>query len=118
MFLLRICVPCICGLDVQNWGFILVDFSFDECPSPSDLITFGWKSVLLDIRIATLDCFVGSCSCKTDFFQTLLLVFIFFAGVCFLYKAEWWKSCLCVLHLSLYNFIGEMSLLILRDIND
>ena len=35
--------------------FPLVEWSFDELkwPSPSHLITFGWKSILLDIRMAT-----------------------------------------------------------------
>ena len=84
MFALRLnffpkCVcPCIWDTDVHNWEFLLVDFSFDECIM-SVLICFevlGWKSILLDIRMATLACFLGSFAWKK--FSSLLLWGSFF----------------------------------------
>ena len=48
------------SVDIQNCEFLLVDFTFDEykVSSLSFLITLGWKSILLDIRMATLACFL------------------------------------------------------------
>lgn len=46
------------AIDVQNWDFILVNFSFDEWLFPSFLITFCWKSILLASRMATPACFL------------------------------------------------------------
>ena len=50
------------GLRVHLIGFFpLMSL---KCYSPSFLITFGCKSSLLDIRMATLDCFLGPVSWK------------------------------------------------------
>jgi hypothetical protein len=50
--------PCIWSIDVQNKEFIFMSFSFDEnvVSSPYFLITFGWKTFLLDIIMATPVC--------------------------------------------------------------
>jgi hypothetical protein len=71
MFLSWMWVPCIWYTDVQNWH-IMLDFSFDEYEVifPSLLITFGWKSILLDIRVPTLACILGPFFWK-PFFQSL-----------------------------------------------
>ena len=42
-------------------------------PSLSHLITFGWKSILLNIRMELPTCFLGPFACKTFFFSCLLL---------------------------------------------
>ena len=47
------------GIDVQDQDLLLVEFPFDEYKVSSYLITFGWKSILLDIRMATPACFLG-----------------------------------------------------------
>jgi hypothetical protein len=74
--------PCIWSIDVQNLEFILVGFPFDEYEVSFRifffLITFGWKSILFDIRMAILGCFFGTFSEKT-FFSLLL----------------WFSVCLC-----------------------
>ena len=57
--------PWIWSIDVQNWEFILVDFSFDEYEvSLSFLITFCWKSIVFSIRMATPAFFLGPFSWK------------------------------------------------------
>jgi hypothetical protein len=44
-------------IDMSSWWiFNLVSM---KCPSPSLLINFGSKSILLDIRMATPACFLG-----------------------------------------------------------
>ena len=60
-----------------------------KCPSPSLLIDFGLNSSLLDIRIATPSCFLGSFDWK-NLFPTLYseVMSIFEVEVCFLYAEE------------------------------
>jgi hypothetical protein len=62
-----------------------------KSPSTSILVTFGWKSILLDIRMATPARFFGLFAWK-PFFQPFTLysevVSIFVAEVYFLYTAE------------------------------
>ena len=65
--------PCIWGIGVQNWEF-LVDFPLMSMkyPSLSFLMTFGWTSILFDIRMATSICFLGPFAWKF-FFQPFIL---------------------------------------------
>ena len=88
-----------------------------QCPSPSFLITFGWKSILLDIRMATPACFLGPFAWKL-FFPTF-----YFEGIsvfdsvfsCMQQNAGSW---LHIQSVGLCPFIGELSPLMLRDIRD
>lgn len=68
----------------------MMDFSYDEyevCPSPTLLIDFGLKYILLDIKLATLACFLGSFAWKI-FFNPLLSGNVYFdIEVYFLYAA-------------------------------
>lgn len=55
-------MPLYWGIDVQNLDFISIDFfpsMSRKYSSPSLFITFGVKSILLDIGVATLSGFVG-----------------------------------------------------------
>ena len=66
--------PCIWSIYVQNWEF-LVDFSLDEYEMPylNFLITFGWKSILFDIRMAIPACFLELFPWKIVFFEVVCL---------------------------------------------
>ena len=61
-----------------------------NCPSPSLLINFSSKSILLDIIMATPACFLGPFVWKIfpGLYSEVLSVLV--AKVCFLYAAEWW----------------------------
>lgn len=74
------------------------------------LITFGLKSILLNIKMATPACLLGSFGWST-FFRIL------YGQVSFLCAAEEWILN-SSLFLNLYLFIGELSRLMLRNIND
>ena len=80
-----------------------------KCPSPSLLVDFCLKSILLDIRITIPACFLGPVDWKT--FPTLYseVISVFEVEVCFLHTAKGGSLCL---------FIGELGPLMLRDIND
>ena len=52
-------------IEILSWLiFPLMNMKY---PSSSYLITFGWKSILLDIRMATLACFLKPFAWKTFF---------------------------------------------------
>ena len=96
---------------------MLVDFAIDEYEM-SFPICFGWKSILLDIRMATPVCFLWLFSWKTFFpARYAEVMFIIVAEVCFCMQQND-ESCLCIQSVSLCLFIGELSPLMLRDIND
>ena len=61
------------------------------CPSPSLLINFGLRSILLGIKIATPACLLGTFAWKI-FFPILYpeVMSIIDVEVCFLYAAEKW----------------------------
>jgi hypothetical protein len=86
--------------------------------SPSLLITFGWKSVSLDIRMAAPACFLGPFAWKT-FFQPFtlryLLSLLLRSVYCMLQNDE---SCLCIQAITLCLFIRELIPLVLRDIKE
>jgi hypothetical protein len=87
-------------------------------PSPSFLITFGYKSILLDIGITTPPCFLGPFAWKI--FSILLL----WGNIC-LWLWSMFSVCSKILDpiyissLLAYVFLlGELSPLMLRDIRD
>ena len=89
-----------------------------KCPSPSLLIDFSLKSVLLDIRMATPACFLGPFAWKT-FSQPFTLSRCLSLWLrCVSCKQQNVGSCFHIQSLSLFLFIGELSPLILSDIND
>ena len=89
-----------------------------KCPSPSLLIDFSLKSILLDIRTAIPCCFLGPFAWKT-FFQPFTLSRCLSLWLrCVSRKQQSVGSCCRIQSLSLCLFIGELSPLILNDIND
>ena len=89
-----------------------------KCPSQSLLIDFSLKSVLLDIRMATPPCFLGPFAWKT-FSQPFTLSRCLSLWLrCVSCKQQNVGSCFHIQSLSLCLFIGELSPLILSDIND
>ena len=79
-----------------------------KCPSPSLLITFGWKSIFMDVRIATLACFLGPFSGKTFSYTVLASVFV----------TEIVSYMLDPIYVSILSACGivELSLLMFQDI--
>ena len=89
-----------------------------KCPSPSLLIDFSLKSILLDIRMATPACFLCPFAWKT-FSQPFTLSRCLSLWLrCVSCKQQNVGSCFRIQSLSLTLFIGELSPLILSDIND
>ena len=82
--------PRIWSINVQNWEFPLVDFSFDEyeVSVPIFLITFAWMSILFSIRMATPTCVLGPFVWKNcpAFYSEVVSVFV--TVVHFLYAAK------------------------------
>ena len=68
------------------WNFLLMRMKY---PSLYPLFNYGWKCILLYIRMAAPACFLDSLE---NFFPAFYfeVVSIFIAEVCFLYAAEWW----------------------------
>ena len=88
-----------------------------KCPSLSLLTDFSLKSILLDSRIATPTCFLGPFDWKTFFQPFTQVMSVFEIKVYFLYNQKA-GSCFHIHSLSLCLFIGKLSPLIVRDIND
>ena len=89
-----------------------------KCPFLSLLIDFSLKSTLLDIRMATPACFLGPFAWKT-FSQPFILSRCLSLWLrCVSCKPQNVGSCFRIQSLSLCLFIGELSPLILSDIND
>ena len=85
---------------------------------PFLLIDFSLKSILLDIRMATPACFLGPFAWKT-FSQPFTLSRCLSLWLrCVSCKQQNVGSCFRIQSLSLCLFIGELSPLILSDIND
>ena len=120
MFLLHMRVPLYLGHRCSVLRFPLDGFFLWlilKCPSLSLFIDFSLKSILLDIRIATQACFLGSFD--WNFFPNTLLwgnVCLWGWGV-FLACSRRMDS-VFVSNLLACLFIGELSSFILRDIND
>jgi hypothetical protein len=60
-----------------------------QCPSSSFLITFNWKSILLNIRMATLAWFLGSFAWKNFF-------------------SLWFSGSVCVCHWGVFPVCSKM----------
>jgi hypothetical protein len=110
------------GVWYVEWHDFLLDWFFPlmKFPSQSCLTNFGWKSVLLDIRMATPACF-GEHSLGRIYYSLLLWdsVCLCHWGV-LLICCKIDLACLSSL-LEYFGFVGffkELSLLILRDIKD
>jgi hypothetical protein len=82
------------------------------------LITLGWKSILLDIRMATLGYFFRSFAWKIVFQPFILRYFLSFSPRWVSCKQQNVGSCLCNQFVSLCLFIVELSPLIFRDIKE
>ena len=87
-----------------------------KCTSLSFLITLGWKSILFNIRMASLPCFFRLFALKI-FFQPFTL------RQCLSFSLRWVSckqqnvgSCLCSQSISLCLFIGKLSPSMLRNI--
>ena len=112
--------PCIWTIDVQNWEFILVNFTFDkyEVSLLIFFLNFMWKVISFDIRMATPSCFLVPFIWKM--FSSLLL----WGTVC-LWPWGGFPVCsnmlgpvyITSLLVSVF-FRRELSPLILRDINE
>ena len=89
-----------------------------KCPFPSLLIDFSLKSILLEIRMTTLTCFLGPFAWKTFSQHFTLSRWLSLWLKCISCKQQNVGSCFCIQSLSLCLFIGELSPLILSDIND
>jgi hypothetical protein len=76
---------------IETFSWYIFPLMSIKYPSWSCLITFGWTSVLLDIRIVTPACFLGQFAWKT-FFSALYCEVVsgFVTNVCFLYAAKCW----------------------------
>jgi hypothetical protein len=90
-----------------------------KCPTPSHLITFGYKSILLDIRMATTACFLGSFAWKPfcqSFSLKQFLSLLFWCVSCMQQNAGY---CLHIQDLLAYVFFyWGIKSVILRDIKD
>ena len=89
-----------------------------KCPSLSFLMTLGWKSILLDIRMATPACFFRPFAWKIVFQPFTLRQCLSFSLRWVSCQQQKVGSCFCSQSVSLCHFIGELSLLILRDIKE
>ena len=89
-----------------------------KCPSPSLLIDFSLKSVLLDIRMATPACFLGPFAWKNFSQPFTLSRCLSLCLRCVSCTQQNVGSCFRIQSLSLCLFIGELRPLILSDIND
>ena len=115
VLLLQKWVICVWGINIKNWNVIFVDFSFDEyIVFPIFLIIFGLKSILLDIWIVIPDCF-HPFMWKIIFQSFTLRQFIsLILRHIDMEDGSWFY----INFASLYTFIGKLSPLMLRDIDD
>ena len=80
--------------------------------------SFGWKSILLDNRMATPICFLGPFA--WEIFSSLLLqiVSVFVADVYFPVCSKMLEATCIYSLLAIVFFIGELNQMILRDLRD
>jgi hypothetical protein len=88
---------------LKFWNLKLVELIFSE------------KSVLLDIAKATPSCFLLG-KPFSAFYSEVISIFV--AEVCFLCAVQFWILFVHPYSVSLCLFIGQLSPLIMRDIND
>lgn len=91
---------------MSSW--LIFPFMSMKYPSPSLLVNFGWKSILVDNAHTSLS--LGSI-CLGNLFLTLYskAMSIFDIEVCFLYATEWFD----IHSVNLYLFIVELMLVVL-----
>ena len=89
-----------------------------KCPSSYLLIDFNLKSILLDIRIATPACFLGPFDWKIFSQPFTLRECLSLRWRCVSCMQQKDGSCFHIHSVSVCLFIGELSPLILRNIND
>jgi hypothetical protein len=103
---------------IETFSWWIFPLMKNRCPSLSHLITFGWKSILLDIMISTPDCFLRPFAWMIffhPFTHRYLLSLLLWCVSC---MQQNFKSCLPFQSVSLSLFMGELNPLILRDIKD
>ena len=103
---------------IENSSWMIWPLMCMKWPSVSFLITLGWKSILLDIRMTTPACFFSPFAYK-------LFSSLSFWGSVYLFPWDGFPvsskmlGSVCVASLLVYVFfIGELSPLILRDIKE
>lgn len=97
------------------WIFPLMNM---KCSSPSPLLTFDRKSILLDIMMATPACFLGPFAWKTFFHPFTLILCLPLLLWCFSCMQQNAGTCLHFQSVSLCLFIDESSSSILRGIKE
>jgi hypothetical protein len=107
-----LCVPWLWWIDGQNWDFNLLDFPLICMETHLFYYYFGWKSILLDVRMATtLACFLGPFAWK-QWDRVCLCSWAVFSVFSRMMNSLYISSLLaCVF------FIGKLSPLTLRNIN-
>jgi hypothetical protein len=97
------------------WIFPLMSM---KCPSMSLLISFGLNSILLDIRVATPACFLGTFALKIFFQVFTLRKYLPLTLRCVCGVQQNYGEYFCIHSVSLFFFlIEELNPLILTDIN-
>ena len=89
-----------------------------KCPSLSFLLTLCWKSILFNIRMATLACFFGTFARKIGFQPFTLRYYLSLSLRCVSCMQQNVGTCLRSQSVSLCLFIRELSPLIIRDITE
>jgi hypothetical protein len=98
-FLLWMWMPLHLGIDVQDWDFLLVDFSFDEyeVSFPISFGNFWLKAYFIRYWNDNSSLFFGTIFLE-NFFPAFYseVVSVFISEVCFLYVSECWILCLFI----------------------
>ena len=81
----------------------------------SYLSNFGFKCILLDVRMAIPTCFLGQL-CLENLIQPLRCLSLMLKNLSWMQQKD--GSCFCIHSITLCLCIGELSPLILRDINN
>jgi hypothetical protein len=103
---------------IETFSWWILSLMYMKYPSSSCLVTFGWKSILLYIKMATPYCFLVPFSWDTFFYpfilRSCLMLLLRFVSC----MQQNTGSCLSILSVSFFLFIGELSPLIYKDIKD
>ena len=97
------------------WIFPLMNM---KCPFSSHLITFGWKSILLYIGIATCACFLGPFAWKIFLHPFTLRYCLSLLLMCISHMQHNGGSVLCIQCVNLCVCIGDFYQLILRNFKE
>ena len=103
---------------IESFSWWIFPVTNMKCPSLSLLIDFSLKSILLDIRIATPTCFLGTFDWYIFFPQPFTLRWCLSLRLrCVSCMQQKDGFCFCIHSVSLCPYIDELSPFILRDIN-